>query len=45
MVWTGNPTVGTKTVTADGNSLSWYGNSVANQLNTSGTRYYYTVIG
>lgn len=45
MVWTGNPTVGTETVTADGNSLSWYGNSVANQLNTSGTRYYYTVIG
>lgn len=45
MVWTGNPTVGTKTVTADGNSLSWYGNSVANQLNTSGTQYYYTVIG
>lgn len=45
MAWNGNPTVGTKTVTVDGNSLSWHGNSAANQLNTSGTRYYYTVIG
>lgn len=45
MAWNGNPTVGTRTVAAEGNSLSWYGNSAANQLNTSGTRYYYTVIG
>lgn len=45
MAWNGNPTVGTKTVAVDGNSLSWHGNSAANQLNTSGTRYYYTVIG
>lgn len=45
MLWNGNPTIGSKSVTLDGNALSWYDSSAANQLNTSGTTYYYVAIG
>lgn len=45
MLWNGNPTIGSKSVTLDGNALSWYDSSAANQLNTSGTIYYYVAIG
>lgn len=45
MLWNGNPTIGSKSVTLDGNALSWYDSSAAKQLNTSGTIYYYVAIG
>ena len=45
IIWGGSPTVGEVTVQAVSGSLSWYANSAEAQYNTSGTNYYYMILG
>ena len=45
LTWVGSPTVGNITVNSTTSQISWYANSAANQFNTSGQTYYYTIIG
>lgn len=45
LVWTGSPSVNGITINATSSGITWYGDSAANQFNSSGQTYYYTVIG
>ena len=45
LVWTGSPSVNGITINATSSGITWYGDSAANQFNSSGQSYYYTVIG
>ena len=46
IVWVGSGTIGSKHVTVDDTSFAWYSaDSANNQLNTSGTKYFYLIAG
>ena len=45
IIWGGSPTVGDVTIQAVSGSLSWFANSAEAQYNTSGTNYYYMILG
>lgn len=45
MIWNGNPQIGTRSVSVAGSEISWYDSSASNQLNSSGSTYYYAAIG
>ena len=46
ILWVGSDTVGSKHITVDDTSFAWYSETSAdNQLNTSGSTYYYLIAG
>ena len=46
ILWVGSETIGSKHVTVDDTSFAWYSaDSANNQLNTSGTKYFYLIAG
>lgn len=44
-MWGGSPTVGNIHISSNLNTLSWYSDSAEEQYNSSGIKYYYTVLG